>query len=197
MFIIQPSNKSKEIVQNIKKSVGTFHEYHHILLDIAWTYPEDKELVYVEIGCYAGASACLMLQRPFTKVFSIDSAKNIYVGQFQQSVNKWNVHNNEFQYIIGNSHIPQTSKALKGKLKGAGIDILFIDGGHSLSDVLSDFEDYKDFINPNGFIVFDDYHDKVSSPEVRKAIDSMVLNNKFFEFDILPTLQNEFILRKK
>ena len=53
-----------EIVSN---GVQTFHHHYHILYDIADSINK-KEIKYVEIGCYAGGSACLMLQRKETNV---------------------------------------------------------------------------------------------------------------------------------
>jgi len=45
--------------------------------------------------------------------------------------------------ILGNTHDPKTLDALKKRLKGRPINILFIDGGHSYEDVKEDFETYS------------------------------------------------------
>lgn len=42
--------------------------------------------------------------------------------------------------VLGNTHEPETLKALKEILGGRKIDILFIDAGHSYQDVKKDYE---------------------------------------------------------
>ena len=44
--------------------------------------------------------------------------------------------------IQGSSHDPATMNALKERLNGRPINILFIDGAHAYKDVKQDFEDY-------------------------------------------------------
>lgn len=45
--------------------------------------------------------------------------------------------------ILGDSHDPRTLKALKKKLNGRPINILFIDAAHSYKDVKKDYEMYS------------------------------------------------------
>lgn len=45
--------------------------------------------------------------------------------------------------ILGNTHDPKTLKALKKKLKGRPINILFIDANHCYADVKKDYEMYS------------------------------------------------------
>ena len=63
-------NLTKYITDKINHH--SMHHHYYILFDIANTYPQDTIITYVEIGCYAGGSAGLMLQRPNTRVISID-----------------------------------------------------------------------------------------------------------------------------
>jgi hypothetical protein len=99
-------------------------------------------------------------------------------------------------------------------LKNIGFrtDILFIDGDHYKRGVIFDFENYKEFVNPGGFIVFDDYEDFEYSPEVRVAVDEIVKNIDNTKFNIIGTFKktkqindntshfkvfyNEYILQK-
>jgi hypothetical protein len=73
------TKNSLELTEQISNNIEnkTFHHHYYILYDIASTYPIDYEVKYVEIGCYAGGSACLMLQRPNTRVISIDLGQPI------------------------------------------------------------------------------------------------------------------------
>lgn len=49
--------------------------------------------------------------------------------------------------IRGSTHDPRTLQALKEKLNGRSIDILFIDAGHGYKDVKEDFEMYSPLCN--------------------------------------------------
>jgi hypothetical protein len=58
---------------------------------------------------------------------------------------------------------------------------------------LYDFENFVDFVNPNGYIVFDDYEDIWSSTGVCYAVDYLVANKMKDGFEIvgsLPNIQN-------
>jgi hypothetical protein len=48
---------------------------------------------------------------------------------------------------------------------------------------------YKDLVNVGGYIVFDDYYDDVHSPDVKKALDEIILPN-LVDFEIIGTLEN-------
>ena len=45
--------------------------------------------------------------------------------------------------IMGDTHDKKTMAAIKEKLDGRSINILFIDAGHAYEDALKDFEDYS------------------------------------------------------
>jgi hypothetical protein len=47
----------------------------------------------------------------------------------------------------------------KLKANNTKVDILFIDGDHTRQAVINDWNNFKDFVNPGGFICFDDYYD--------------------------------------
>ena len=65
--------------------------------------------------------------------------------------------NSEMTAIIkGNTHDPKTMTALKRRLRGRGIDLLFIDACHCYHDVKQDYQDYKSLVNPGGIIAFHD-----------------------------------------
>jgi len=182
---IIPTITSLNLVKSISESVDTFHHHYHILYDIGHLFSDT--INYVEIGCYAGGSVCLMLQRPNTNVFSIDMGKPIAKEIVINNVNKYNIHNNNFRYIKGNSQTPTVVSELKNNLKG-NIDILFIDGGHSYNDVITDFNTYKDLVNKGGYIIFDDYNDYQFSPDVKPAVNTIVSN--LVGYDIIGTIKN-------
>lgn len=181
---------SVKLVDEISKKVLTFHHHYHILMDIANSYFPKKDIIYTEIGTYCGGSACLMVSRPNTKVISIDIGNPVSPEIAINNVNSYNLSNNFYRYIHGNSKEYSTINNLSEILVGEKIDILFIDGDHSYNGVLSDFYEYKNFVNSNGFIVFDDYNDFTHSPEVRPAVDTIVSSLSDVDYEIIGSLKN-------
>ena len=189
------SEESLKLVEEIGKTVHTFHHYHHILWDIAQLYG-DKPITYVEIGCYAGASACLMLQRPNTTVISVDYGKPILPKIAIENINANIQHGNTHTYICGDSRYISTRQKLIDTLKGNWIDILFIDGGHEFQLVIDDFTNYNDLVKKEGFIVFDDYDVVGCSPEVPIAVDYLDKIGMFVGYKLRERFTNEYILEK-
>jgi predicted O-methyltransferase YrrM len=176
-------------VENISNQINnkTFHHHYHILYDIANSYPNDYKLNYVEIGCYAGGSACLMLQRENTNVFSIDLGNPINPEIVKQNINKLNKHNNNYLYIKGSSHDLETLNTLIKYIDE--IDVLFIDGDHTHEGVIMDFVIYSKLVKSGGYIIFDDYNDYQHSPEVKPAVDNIISNLKN-SYNIIGTVKN-------
>jgi predicted O-methyltransferase YrrM len=201
------SKHSLDLTRQISDAIGnqTFHHHYHILYDIA--NHSDEHINYVEIGCYAGGSACLLLQRPNTTVISIDSGKYITSDIVMSNVKKLNKLNNEFHYLQGNSQTEDMVNRLKTLV--SSIDLLFIDGDHSFQGVLNDFRLYEALVKPGGYIVFDDYLDPGAGAYVKRAVDHIVgeiqssyniigsLENKYGARPIELKQSNEFIIQKR
>lgn len=187
--MIEPTKESLDLLLKISDEIDnkTFHHHYHILYDIVNTYPIDYQVKYVEIGCYGGGSASLILQRRNTKVISIDLGAPIPMETAVNNVNKLNIHNNPYSYVKGNSHSPHTIEKLKSFIDE--IDVLFIDGDHSVNGVKKDFDIYEKFVKLGGYIVFDDYNDHRYSPGVKIAVDSMIKSIEE-KYEIIGTLPN-------
>lgn len=185
--MIIPTLKSLQLTEYISSRIDnlTFHHHYHTLYDIESTEPT----IYMEIGCYAGGSAILMLQRPNTTVISIDIGHPITKDAVLKNILDNNPLNNRFNYIEGNSHDHQTLDSVKRLTDN--VDILFIDGDHSYSSVIKDFEMYSSLVKKNGYIVFDDYRDSVHSPDVKNAVDFIVDKNSK-DYNIIGTIPNIF-----
>jgi predicted O-methyltransferase YrrM len=177
------------LTQKISDEINnqTFHHHYYILYDLGKSY-NDEKINYVEIGCYAGGSSCLMLQRPNTTVVSIDLGEPIDPIVVKNNVDKLNNLNNPYIYIKGNSQSIETRDKLIKTIDN--IDILFIDGDHSYNGVVKDFNMYSNLVNQGGYIVFDDYNDSMYSPSVKLAVDDIV--KKLNGYDIIGTVPNEF-----
>lgn len=190
--MITPSQTSLDLVREIGKAVHSPHQHHHILYDIAKTYPDDYQLNYVEIGCLEGASACLMLQRPLTHVITIDAGLPFSMDKAMKNMETCNRHNNRMNYVLGNSHDLGTKRMLEYIVDK--IDILFIDGGHEYSDVIDDFVLYQGLVVKGGYIVFDDFNCYLT-PGIRGAVASLNLSiipylDGLKNFEIIGTLEN-------
>jgi predicted O-methyltransferase YrrM len=185
---MEHTKKSLEITQKISDEMSgkTFHHHYHILYDIINLYPEEYNVKYVEIGCYAGGSACLVSQRKNTNVYSIDLGHPISPEIAIKNVNNFNTNNNLYEYIKGNSQSDETLNTLKNFIDH--IDVLFIDGDHTLNGVKLDFNIYSPMVKSGGYIVFDDYNDMEFSPEVKVAVDELLSNLE--GYDIIGTLPN-------
>lgn len=178
------TKKSLELTQLITETIHTFHHHYHILYDIANSF--EGEVNYLEIGAYAGGSASLVLQRPNTKVFSIDLGEPVPKEQVLENVSRMNILENKYEYIQGNSQLEETKKELLKKVKK--VDLFYIDGDHSAVGVKADFYLYQDMVKVGGYIVFDDYNDP-HSPEVKPAVTEILSTLEGWE--IIGTIHNE------
>lgn len=193
---IDISKESVRLVNEISKSVKTFHHHYHILIDIAKNFGNES-INYVEIGTYYGGSASLMIHRPNTNVISIDVGHPAPKNEAISNVNRFNIHDNNYIYIEGNSQETRIVNKLIDVLNNFDnnkIDILFIDGDHSYNGAYNDFINYSQLVRNGGYIVFDDYMDYEHSPEVKLAVDDLV-NHKFSDissYDIIGCLPNSY-----
>jgi len=168
---IIPSKKSLDIVREISTEVPTFHHHFHILYDIAQTHTGHVD--FMEIGTFHGASACLMLQRPDTRVVTMDLGGYVGEEKVLDTLKKFNIHDNDFSYIQYDSHSLKTRFHV-GDLFPTGVDILFIDADHSRDGILIDFLLYGDLVRQSGYLVFDDYNDFLCNPQVHVMIDELM-----------------------
>jgi predicted O-methyltransferase YrrM len=187
---MKTTKESLNLTQKISDSMdgSTFHHHYYILYDIINLFPQDQEINYVEIGCYAGGSACLVSQRKNTNIFSIDLGNPINPEVAIKNMQKFNNHSNKFEYIQDNSQLESTLVRLMSFIND--IDVLFIDGDHSYNGVKNDFNLYSPLVKKGGYIVFDDYNDHVSSPEVKPAVNEIV--STLVGYEIIGTLPNVY-----
>lgn len=187
---IKLTEKSVKLVEEISKAIPTFHHHYHILFDIA----DEKfgQINYLEIGAYAGASACLMMNRPNTNVISIDIADPMPKENVIDYIYKNTNTTNKYKYVKGSSQEFTTKAEVMEYLlqqENKSVKVLFIDGDHSYQAVFNDFYMYKDLVEVGGYIVFDDYCDWEHSPQVRPAVNEIVALEKE-NFEIIGCLEN-------
>lgn len=195
------------IIDNMENK--TFHKHYHILYDLCNNLGYENQ-TYLEIGAFAGGSASLVSSNNnVINVYSIDLGQPINKEITISNVNKFKNKNCKYEYIQGSSYDEKIVKYVKSNVDK--IDILFIDGDHGYNAVINDFNNYKDLVVSNGYIVFDDYMDFEFSPQVKPAVDDLVKGLNPNEYEVIGSLNyenyylvgsnlksnNEFILRKK
>ncbi len=153
-----------------------FHEHYfilHYLIDQL-----DRDVRYLEVGLWDGASFCYVAQHPKVKeVYGID----IKVRELlYKNLDKYQINAGIFQT---NSNDKSILELIKGKF-----DLIFIDGSHNYFDVIKDYTVYKELVEVGGYLVFDDYMDKFS-PDVKKAVDYMRNIDNFKGFEIIGSLE--------
>jgi predicted O-methyltransferase YrrM len=184
--MLEPTKNSLDILKFISEQIQNlmFIHLNHFLLDIAWSYPENYTLNYLEIGCFAGGSSALMLQRQNTNVVSVDLGLIVAPALAIANVQKLKKQNTNFNYVQGNSHDENTVTKVKNLY--SEYDIFYIDGDSDFLSVVKDFRLYKDVIKKGGYIIFNDFLEK--KPNYRSLFDAS-------EFETIGYIQNTFSAR--
>lgn len=95
-------------------------------------------------------------------------------------------NNSNINLLQGNSYFDETETKLKKELSNNKLDLLFIDGDHTLDGVKNDFERYSKYIKKGGYIVFDDYHHTIIKDYCDKLLkenSTIKLITKFKSFN--------------
>ena len=121
----------------------------------------------IEIGAHHGGTAAIWCTVTTDQVISIDLPDGIGGGIPLDRAQDRNVRllrrYPNYHGVLGDSHDLTTLMRVEAIVTGP-VDLLFIDGDHSLTGVTSDYEMYRRFVRPGGFIVF---HDILDTPDVR------------------------------
>jgi predicted O-methyltransferase YrrM len=135
---------------------------------------KDKKINYLEIGTYEGASLLYMFNEVLThqesKATVIDPFEN-----FNDCYNQFDIFKSNLTNYIGRTQIIKGYSQLElTKLDTNSYDIIYIDGDHTSSAVLTDAILSFSLLKHNGYMVFDDYlwlhdgdHVNVSLNDVR------------------------------
>ena len=106
----------------------------------------------LEVGVWQGATS-VYLEKVSSEFIGIDIVNEQIKSELIKS-----------KTLVGDS--VEVMKTLESNY----FDLIFIDGEHTTSAVVRDFNNYKKFVNSKGYVVFDDYG---FLPEVKKAVDSI------------------------
>lgn len=187
-ILITRSSQSKvqEIVEQMEGQ--TFHHHFHILYDIISSLEKD-EINYFEIGSYCGASGSLVLSHPNkVRAFCMDTFSEAPVELVTRNFTKFKNLESEFTLICGDSQIKESVSEVKKIVRD--VDLFYIDGNHSFDGCINDFLNYNDLVNKGGYIAFDDYHDVKYSPQVKHAVDYIVSDLSFGQYEVIGSFRN-------
>ena len=103
-----------------------------------------------------------------------------------EKVKQYYNNNSKIFMIQGNSYFDETENNFKYKINDTELDLLFIDGDHTLDGVKNDFERYSKYVKKEGYIIFDDYHHpiiKTYCDKLLKETPNIKLITKFKSFN--------------
>jgi predicted O-methyltransferase YrrM len=144
-----------------------FQRIRHEFAGYTLPWAGQPDLVYVEIGVWAGASSAWMaehiLTHPGSVAFGIDPYEqrtvrkrhNIEDIKAQSAARLRALMGERYKFLYGRSDV--VLPTLSAGLNGRSIDILYIDGVHEGPGVVSDFVLAWPMLRPGSLVVFDDY----------------------------------------
>lgn len=190
----------------LKYYFSKYSRYRHIYLTLLNLRPK----TILEIGVYRGIRSYEMLSlasdlNSSIKYYGFDLFEKISKKKIKLELSKQPLHKKEIKAklsrfkntkveLIGGDTQITLKKFIKSKLK---IDFIFIDGGHSVKTILSDWKNVKKVMSKKSIVIFDDYYDdaKIS----KKYGCNKVINEigDEFNFEILKSKDFIFFNKKK
>lgn len=124
----------------------------------------------MEIGTKLGGTFSLWCDIATGKKISVDLPGGIhggwitkghpYMGDVYKHRNSYFIDSySDVTMITGDSHSDITVKLVEDALNGEQLDFLFIDGDHTYDGVKQDYDVYRQFVRPGGWIAFHDIND--------------------------------------
>lgn len=164
--------------------------YKNLILEINACKPK----TIIEIGTWIGDHAKEMIETALKHVgrvyyFGFDLFEHITDKQITEENSK-QVKAEYLQVLsklqkINNAHVSLIMGNTKETLANQPaqlIDFIFIDGGHSLETIESDWKNIQKFIHDKTVIIFDDYYDKDDTKGCRKLIHALSLDKWRIDF---------------
>jgi predicted O-methyltransferase YrrM len=156
---------------------------------------------YMEIGVHNGGSMTMLLSgnNKNINIYGIDLFEDMYdetkhlnkekfttyqyfkrdnlsMTKTRNNLDKVKKHynnNSNIHLLQGNSYFDETETNFKEELNSHELDLLFIDGDHTLDGVKNDYVRYSKYVKKGGYIIFDDYH----HPIIKEYCDKLLKEN--------------------
>jgi len=153
--------------------------------------------VVIEVGTWNGGRALEMAQvAPGLRYYGFDlfEQATAQTDEEEKNVKPHYTHQQVQEMLIkagvAASLMPGNTKEtmpLFRKLnKNVKADLIYIDGGHAVETIRSDYENAKQMIKPGGLIVFDDYYVDMPEEDLEKWGANKVLERE--EYELLPII---------
>jgi predicted O-methyltransferase YrrM len=120
----------------------------------------------LEIGTGVGGMAFVLchVAEPDAAITTVGIQKSktgdTYGPRLERCINSYASKDQRLNLLKGDSHVPLVRRKVSETV-GDDLDLLFIDGDHSLSGISSDFLDYTPLVRSDGLIVI---HDTMRNP---------------------------------
>ena len=188
----------------LKYYFSRYSRYRHIYYTLLCLRPK----TILEIGVFRGIRSFEMISlasdlNSSIKYYGFDlfekiSKKKIKLELSKQPLSKKEIEeklngirNTKVRLISGNTQTT-LKKFIKSKKK---IDFIFIDGGHSVKTILSDWENVKKIMSKKSIVIFDDYYD--DNEIIEKYGCNKVINDIGDEFNYEILKSTDFIFFNK
>ena len=190
----------------LKYYFSKYSRYRHIYLTLLNLRPK----TILEIGVYRGIRSYEMISlasdlNSSIKYYGFDLFEKITKKKNKLELSKQplpkkeieaklnSFKNSKVKLISGDTQIT-LKKFVKSKTK---IDFIFIDGGHSIKTILSDWKNVKKVMSKKSIVIFDDYYDDAEI--IKKYGCNKVINEigDEFNFEILKSTDFIFFNKKK
>ena len=190
----------------LKYYFSKYSRYRHIYLTLLNLRPR----TILEIGVYRGIRSYEMISlasdlNSSIKYYGFDLFEKITKKKNKLELSKQplpkkeieaklnSFKNSKVKLISGDTQIT-LKKFVKSKTK---IDFIFIDGGHSIKTILSDWKNVKKVMSKKSIVIFDDYYD--DGEIIKKYGCNKVINEigEEFNFEILKSTDFIFFNKKK
>ena len=151
-------------------------------------HPEPKTVL--EIGTCAGGTLWLWcrLAALDALIISLDLPGGPFSANIRYIPHQLLSYKNpdqRLELIQADSHQPVALSAVRRTLGDREVDLLMIDGDHTLEGVTKDWEDYSPLVRPGGLVIFHDIVDHSETfplCQVKPLWDQLKENYEYYEF---------------
>lgn len=152
------------------EAIGPFRMFQHLDEIVPFTKWARPVVNVIEIGTLNGGTTDILHRISTGLVISIDLPNGPHGGKDHGYDYGEMIRRNEkleqqlprARFVIGDSHDYALQTMVRSLIRQFPVDLLFIDGDHSLLGVTRDFLDYSPLVRPGGIVAF---HDINTSPE--------------------------------
>jgi predicted O-methyltransferase YrrM len=147
--------------------VGVYQHQEELEGLVGHLLTQPRRFHALEIGTLHGGTAALWGQLYAGRIVTVDLPEGPFGGAFfGYTPERCEIRrralaelNPRILSLLGDSHDPLMVETVRVAFGGDQIDMLFLDGDHSLAGVREDFARYRPLVRPGGVVVFHDIND--------------------------------------